>query len=353
MNEQMKVKVSLVDRKDKQNMIRHKHRVDALRWAGALSVLLGMMIFCTPIRQVLAKGWEKVFIYIDEYYVVHNENRVQPKIDHMEVMVQPMDPLQTYDYISVQQQDVYRGKLSLINNSHEYHFLGQEELVKVVRKDKAYKVEDKEILLNKETLNQFDRMMKDFKRSTGKHDIILTSGYRSIMDQEEVLKEKEKLLGKEEAFNWAMHPGYSEHHSGYAVDISIYTDKGNYIKYRGQNEYGWINENSYKYGFIRRYSEKKMYLTGVKNEEWHYRYVGIPHSYLMVELNFCLEEYINYLKQFTFDKQHLKISLKQGNYEVYFVPAQEGQVETKVPVPRNKVYSISGNNEDGYIVTVG
>lgn len=353
MNDQIKVKGILIARKDKRTFKEHKHSVNTLRLVGAISLLMGIIIFCTPIRQTLAKGWEKVFIYIDEYCVVHDEKRTQPKIDHMQVTIQPIDQLQEYDYISMQQQEVYRGKLSLINNYHEYHFLGQEELVNVVRKDMAYKVEDKEILLNKEALNQFNWMMKDFRRSTGKRDIILTSGYRSIIDQEKILNEKKALLGKEEALNWAMHPGYSEHHSGYAVDISIYTDQGNYIKYRGQNEYGWINENCYKYGFIRRYAKEKMYMTGVKNEEWHYRYVGIPHSYLMVKMNLCLEEYINYLKQFAFDNQHLKISLKQKNYEVYFVPANEGQAETKVPVPRDKAYSISGNNEDGYIVTIG
>ena len=41
------------------------------------------------------------------------------------------------------------------------------------------------------------------------------------------------------------------------MDISIYTDQGNYVRYRGQDEYRWINENSYKYGLIRRYSGEK------------------------------------------------------------------------------------------------
>ncbi len=43
--------------------------------------------------------------------------------------------------------------------------------------------------------------------------------------------------------------------------------------------------------FILRYPEDKTELTGIQYEPWHIRYVGLPHSAIMKEKNFVLEEY--------------------------------------------------------------
>ncbi len=57
-------------------------------------------------------------------------------------------------------------------------------------------------------------------------------------------------------------------------------------------------ENSYKYGFVLRYPTEKKNLTMIEYEPWHYRYVGIENATFMKEKGYCLEEYIEYLKQF-------------------------------------------------------
>ena len=36
----------------------------------------------------------------------------------------------------------------------------------------------------------------------------------------------------------------------------------------------WVNENCYKYGFIIRYTEDKVNITGYQAEPWQVRYVG-------------------------------------------------------------------------------
>ena len=67
--------------------------------------------------------------------------------------------------------------------------------------------------------------------------------------------------------------------------------------------------------------------------------------------NFCLEEYITYLHQFTFEKSHLFITDDdESSYEIYYVKAEKG--ETDIPVPKEGNYSISGDNVDGFIVTI-
>ena len=55
--------------------------------------------------------------------------------------------------------------------------------------------------------------------------------------------------------------------------------------------------NSNDYGFILRYPTNKKEITKVNYEPWHYRYVGIENAKFMKEKDFCLEEYIEYLKQ--------------------------------------------------------
>ena len=59
------------------------------------------------------------------------------------------------------------------------------------------------------------------------------------------------------------------------------------------------------------------------------------------------------LKDYTYEGNHLAITDGDGaEYEVYFVPSDDGSETTSVPVPANAAYDISGNNEDGFIVTV-
>jgi D-alanyl-D-alanine carboxypeptidase len=59
--------------------------------------------------------------------------------------------------------------------------------------------------------------------------------------------------------------------------------------------YEWLDNNAYKYGFIKRYPEDKSDITGINYEPWHYRYVGKEAATQMKQKNMCLEEYLDYL----------------------------------------------------------
>ena len=62
-------------------------------------------------------------------------------------------------------------------------------------------------------------------------------------------------------------------------------------------------------------------------------------------------EYIEALRSFPFDGKHLNITDDEGqHWEIYFVPAT-GET-TEVPVPKNLTYEVSGNNVDGFIITI-
>lgn len=64
----------------------------------------------------------------------------------------------------------------------------------------------------------------------------------------------------------------------------------------GKKVYQWLDENAYKYGFVKRYPEDKTDITGISNEPWHYRYVGTTVAKIMKEENLCLEEYLEKYK---------------------------------------------------------
>ena len=257
-----------------------------------------------------------------------------------------------YKYIKKSSSDIRAGNLILVNNSIPYKFPKETAAVSVFSgKNHSYKVSDKKIALDPTVISHFNDMMSDFEKAVNIHDIIIVSGYRTIADQKEILDENIKQLGKSQAVKRATQPGYSEHHTGFAMDIGIFKDDGRSQSYTGSGKYGWIDENCANYGFIHRYNGDKAEITGITDEPWHYRFVGVPHAAIIKNNDFCLEEYIDYLKNYSFESKHLKFSDMDGTqYEIYYLKASKDN--TSVPVPKNHEYSVSGNNTDGFIVTV-
>lgn len=248
--------------------------------------------------------------------------------------------------------DIHTGSLILVNNSVPYDFSEKPDIVSVYsEKNRSYKVSDKTVSLNISAIRSLDEMMNDFEKNEKLNDIIIVSGYRTMGDQERIMKEKIKQLGKTEAEKWAAHPGYSEHHTGLSMDIGIYRDNGQSQSYTGLGKYAWINENCGNYGFILRYTGEKAETTGISGEPWHYRFVGKPHANIIRSRDFCLEEYIDYLKSNTSSSKPLYYTDYDGiKYEIYYVRATNGKA--RISAPKNKDYSVSGNNVDGFIVTV-
>ena len=96
-------------------------------------------------------------------------------------------------------------------------------------------------------------------------------------------------------------PGTSDHQSGLAADIiqtSLPSAYNSLIQEFGDTKAGiWLEENSYRFGFILRFPKDKEEATGIIYEPWHFRFVGRDHATKMHELNMCLEEYVVYLEQ--------------------------------------------------------
>lgn len=252
-----------------------------------------------------------------------------------------------YVPVRMAEADIYEGDLILVNQDAPYRFTEDRELCSLYDyKSNAYKVKDKNVTLDAGIIEPFNRMMDDFYARQHNHEVIVLSGYRSYDYQQDLLQNEIAQSGEAEAYRWVAQPGSSEHHTGLALDLGIYRDNGASAAYKGTGKYAWINENACRYGFIVRYDTGKKDITGISYEPWHFRYVGVPHAYMMDQMNLCLEEYVGYLRGYSYGEKHLLVDWGDQRYEIYFAE------DTDVCVPEDKPYRISGNNVDGFIVTV-
>jgi len=127
-----------------------------------------------------------------------------------------------------------------------------------------------ERLMRKATADAYIRM-RDAAKSEG-FNIKVTSAYRSI-DVQKTLYEKRLINAPASVVDeTCARPGYSEHHTGMAIDIQGSIPGGDNIA--KTPEAAWVRENCFKYGFIIRYLPETVEITGYASEPWHLRYVG-------------------------------------------------------------------------------
>lgn len=181
--------------------------------------------------------------------------------------------------------------------------------------------------------------------------IVPVSGYRSRREQEEIFEDSLRENGEEFTRTYVALPGCSEHQTGLAIDLGLNQGEIDFIRpdfpYEGICDS--FRRTAPQFGFIERYQESKEAVTKIGKEPWHFRYVGYPHSRIITEKNLALEEYTQYVKQFS-DQNRLTIAEAGKQIEVYYVPCQGER--TPILLEDSQLYEISGNNEDGFVVTV-
>ena len=173
----------------------------------------------------------------------------------------------------------------------------------------GYVVELEEV----ETVHQVDKRiaepLKQMLADARKEGLspLICSSYRTNAKQQKLYNNKVKEYkrwgcsseeAEELASYWVAIPGTGEHETGLAVDIVSRDYQILDEKQEQTDVQKWLIENSYKYGFTLRYPTDKKDITMINYEPWHYRYVGVDNATYMKEHDMCLEEYIDYLKQF-------------------------------------------------------
>ena len=105
--------------------------------------------------------------------------------------------------------------------------------------------------------------------------------------------------GSEYAAKTVATPGYSEHHTGLALDLYFRLDGKDIYYNEDMVKYPEIWEKIHaklaKYGFILRYPEGKENITGYSYEPWHIRYIDDVNiaKEIMSQPGFTLEEWLN------------------------------------------------------------
>lgn len=249
-----------------------------------------------------------------------------------------------YTEIPINAEKIYSGNLIMVNGNNIYHFPTDDINIVTLYdniKTEYYGVSDFTVCLDEEVVEHLNELMEDFAENQHNTDIVVIGGYRSAEDQTQRYNNGiSGVIG-----------GFSDYHTGRSFDMGIFPQDGSGSGYYSPTGiYSWIDEHASDYGFVVRYPEGKEVFTNERARTQTYRYVGVPHSTYMKQNNLCLEEYIEKLKSYTINKP-LEISSGTSLYKVYYTASGDGTT-TDVGVPLGSDYEISGNNQDGFIVSV-
>lgn len=139
--------------------------------------------------------------------------------------------------------------------------------------------------------------LKDALEKEGIHTE-LDSAYRSVEAQQKIVDEFTEKYGEDYVKEYVAVPGYSEHHTGLALDLYLIVDDKTVYENEDLVQYPeiWakIHEKLPEYGFILRYPQDKDGVTGYSYEPWHIRYIGSPEiAKEITEKGITFEEYLN------------------------------------------------------------
>ena len=138
--------------------------------------------------------------------------------------------------------------------------------------------------------------LKDALAAEGVY-IDLDSARRSIAAQQDIMDRFTEKYGADYAAKTVATPGYSEHHTGLALDLYLNIDGEDVYYNEDMVKYPeiWakIHEKLPEYGFILRYLEGKEHITGYGYEPWHIRYLdNVEIAREITAKGITLEEYL-------------------------------------------------------------
>ena len=105
--------------------------------------------------------------------------------------------------------------------------------------------------------------------------LVFLSGYRSIKMQEEIFYSIKSIRNQNasERARVSAPPGYSEHSTGFAIDIGDFTkpETDFEVEFENTDAFKWLKNNAAKYHFKLSFNKNNK---SVDYEPWHWRYEG-------------------------------------------------------------------------------
>lgn len=229
--------------------------------------------------------------------------------------------------IKLENSNIHKGNLILVNESHpieEKYAANDTALVNI-------DFWDHNILLDYLAAKELSHLLNELECG---NDIIPVKGYQKNSPQASTVKDE-------------------EHSTGLAVDLSANMVSKAFMS-QGFPKKGICKEFrklASKYGFIERYPKAKEDITGVEYQPGHFRYVGYPHSVIMEELDITMEEYLKTIEEYSSRQKAFCYRDKENLYQIFSVKAQNSD-STTVEVADNIPFTVSGNNIDGFVMTL-
>ncbi|MBQ2678212.1 MAG: M15 family metallopeptidase [Firmicutes bacterium] len=153
-----------------------------------------------------------------------------------------------------------------------------------------------DVEVEKTAYEAYLKLKEDLEKDDVRVD--LDSAYRSVKEQKRIVKEFTEKYGEDYVKEYVAVPGYSEHHTGLALDLYLNIDGKDIYENEDMVKYPevWakIHKKLADYGFILRYMEGKEDITGYSYEPWHIRYIDdVDAAKEIAEKGISLEEYLD------------------------------------------------------------
>ncbi len=256
------------------------------------------------------------------------------------------EPFTAMETVSKSNDEIHMGILQLVNKEVKYEFLDEWLTLMYDLDGYGYYLSEYDIEMAEPAATHMNDFLNAFYDETGIMNIYMMNGYRTPEDAEFLFQRSAEQNGLEHAMMYVMRAGYSEHHIGCSSDLGL-IEGGPYFEAEEGSPYYWIYDHAADYGFILRYPEHKVEITDIGAESWHFRYVSVPVANYMYKNDLCLEEFEEAIRSYGVSNPLLidvTAGPETGSYAVYY------QAGTKIQVPEDLDYVVSGNNMDGFIV---
>ena len=296
----------------------------------------------------------------------------EPKKEGWDVVDLSEFPVSNAATISVSREDLLLGGMVLVNRWHAVpDDMPISQLAGVHATDKSIPTANSSVRLYPAAITALGQMLAAAK-ADGLESYNVAEGYRTRETQQGYYDKKaasysnrytgealiEKVISEGTSY-----PGTSEYESGFAFQMERYsatdTDLMN-KKFYELPQSDWLVEHSWEYGVIFRFPVQgypnatvsdKSYKTGQGMKLSIYRYVGQANAAAMHALDFCMEEYIEYLMAHPHIAVYENGTLK---YEILRIPVEDEAVSgASVTYSRRaREYTASYDNVGGVIVAM-
>lgn len=221
----------------------------------------------------------------DKYYIANNLDKYIKYYSKDKTIRENVEYVNTLNYLTYFEDNFYAepdiyGVLVQVN---KFYYLGE-----------SYNPKDL-VELGNYGLGQLRKIaydayvnMREAARKDGM-SFYVTSAYRSYEKQVDLYNNYLQIDKQEDVDIYSARPGFSDHQSGYTVDIL--QEGSDFDTFYKTDASEWLKENAYKYGFICRYPEGKQDITGYEYEPWHYRYVGVYTATYIHNTGITYDEY--------------------------------------------------------------